>query len=291
MKLVDPHLRKARRHRGDPLVPIRHRDRDPVGLGGRGQVMLRPARRQLERELQHAVHAVPGHHGLLHHELPIGALEHPTADRRVLALGVLANDHAVDVARHRGHPRHQTARPQVHVLVELATKFDQRAPQRHMIGYARRPADRAEEDRVVPANQIAPIGRHHRAVPLEVIAAGEVEVVELEPDVEAARGRIEHPQALGHHFAPDAVAGDHRDSMPARHLVSSTKPASTFDRSFGGGKRRRAPEGGRCPFVPIGPQPRGSAVSAGLRQRRSAPATPSSGAWPCPIFARCSSQF
>ena len=191
--------------------------------------MLRPARGQLEREFQDAVHAVPGHHRFLNDDLAVGALEHAATDGRILALGVLANDHAVDVAgrkaRQRGsHAGHQAARPQVHVLVELAAKLQQGAPQRHMVRYARRPADRAEENRIVTTDPITPVGRHHRAVLFVVVAAGEVEVIQLQTDVETPRSRIERPQAFGHDFAPDAVAGDHGDPVCGRHLASNVGP-------------------------------------------------------------------
>ena len=55
--LVPLHLRIILRHRLHALVPIGHRDRDAVGLGRRGQVLLRPRLRQLEREFQDAVDA------------------------------------------------------------------------------------------------------------------------------------------------------------------------------------------------------------------------------------------
>jgi hypothetical protein len=75
------------------------------------------------------------------------------------------------------------------------------------------PADRAEKDRLVSANAVLPVGRHHRAVLLVVIATGEVELIQRQADSEAARRRIERAQALGHHLDTDAVAGNDRDPM------------------------------------------------------------------------------
>ena len=112
--------------------------------------------RELERVAQDAVDALAREDGLLEHDLALGALEHAPADRRVLALGVLAHDDEVDVAglavgERRRDARHQPARPQVDVLVEAAPELDQRAPQRHVVGHGRRPADRAVVDRLEAA--------------------------------------------------------------------------------------------------------------------------------------------
>ena len=96
------------RHFRDALVPVGHGNRDAVGLGGRSEVLFRPALGQVKRELQHPVHAdrlitvswittsrsVPG-----------------TCPRStIFALGILAHDVEVDVAgravgQRRGHPR------------------------------------------------------------------------------------------------------------------------------------------------------------------------------------------
>ena len=123
VELVGPDAGIARGHRLEALVPVRHRDRDAVRLGRRRDVLRRPLRGELERELQDAVDALAREHGLLEHDLAVGALVHAPADRRVLALGVLADDDEVDVAglavrERRRDAGHQAARPQVHVLVE-----------------------------------------------------------------------------------------------------------------------------------------------------------------------------
>ena len=44
-----------------------------------------------------------------------------------------------------------------------------------------------------------------------------VVVGELQAEAEAARGGVEHLQRLGHRLLADAVAGDNRDPMGARH--------------------------------------------------------------------------
>ncbi len=96
--LVGANARILRRHRAKALVPVRHRDRDAVGLGRRGDVLRRARLRQLEGELEDAIHALAREDGLLEHDLALGAFEHATADRRILAFGVLAHDDEIDVA-------------------------------------------------------------------------------------------------------------------------------------------------------------------------------------------------
>ena len=68
------------RHRFHAFVPIRHGDGNAVGFSGRGQMLLRPRLRQLEREFQDAVDADAGHHRLLGDEFAVGVREHSPAD-------------------------------------------------------------------------------------------------------------------------------------------------------------------------------------------------------------------
>ena len=85
-------------HRLDPFVPVGHRDRDAVALGGRGQVLLGPALREVEGVLEDAVDPDPGHHGFLDDGFAVGALEDLAADAGVFAFGVLPHHVEVDVA-------------------------------------------------------------------------------------------------------------------------------------------------------------------------------------------------
>ena len=62
-------------------------------------MLLRAALGEVEGEPQDPVDADPGHHGLLDHDLALGAGEHAPADRGILALRVLAHDPEVDVTR------------------------------------------------------------------------------------------------------------------------------------------------------------------------------------------------
>jgi hypothetical protein len=174
----------------------------------------------LEREFEHAVDADAGEDGLLHHHLALGAREDAPADRGIFAFGVLAHHPEVDVARlavgeRRGHARHQPHRPQVDVLIELAAELNERAPQRNVVGDFRRPADRAEVDRVVRADALLPVLRHHALVLGVVIVGGEVEIVLAQLEAEFLRRRFEHPHPLGHDFLADAVAGNDGDAVDA----------------------------------------------------------------------------
>ena len=75
------------------------------------------------------------------------------ADLGIFALVVLADDQHVDVARllageRRGHAVEQADRADIGILLEVAADRHEQRPQRHRVGHGR-PADRAEEDRVV----------------------------------------------------------------------------------------------------------------------------------------------
>ena len=183
-------------------------------------MLLRRLLRELEGEFQHAVDADAGENRFLHDDLALGAGKRPPADRRILAFGVLAHDPEVDVAglavrQRRRHARHQPDRAQVDVLVELATEQDQRAPQRDVIRDLRRPADRAEEDRVVLADLLLPVLRHHALVLGVVVVGGEVEPVLPHLEAELLRDRLERAHAFRHDLLADAVARNDGDTIDA----------------------------------------------------------------------------
>src|SRR5690606_11917345 len=145
--------------------------------------------RELESVTQYTVHAMARHHGFLDHDLARCAGVHAPAHAAVLALGVLAHDDHVDLAGltrraiaadHRcGDPGHEARGAQVDVLIELAAEHEQRAPQRDVIGHLVGPAHGAEVDGVVAADLLLPVVGQHLPVLFEVIAAAEVEMIEL----------------------------------------------------------------------------------------------------------------
>ncbi|OIQ66562.1 hypothetical protein GALL_518660 [mine drainage metagenome] len=88
-----------------------------------------------------------------------------------------------------------------------------------MIGNGLRPADRAEEDRAVPADPHLPVVRQHLAVALVIVARGKVEMIELQRDAEAPRRGVERAQSFGNDFPPDAVPRDHGDAQGRRWRI------------------------------------------------------------------------
>jgi len=135
---------------------------------------------------------IAGQDGLLHHDFAVGAGKRPPADRRIFAFGVLAHDPEIDVAglpirERRRHARHQPDGTQIDVLVELAAEQNERAPQRDVVRHLGGPADRAEEDRVVLADLVLPVLRHHALMLFVVVAGREVEVVQAQFEAEFLR--------------------------------------------------------------------------------------------------------
>jgi hypothetical protein len=82
-----------------------------------------------------------------------------------------------------------------------------------MIGDLGRPADRAEEDRVMAAYSVLPVLRHHAVVLGVVVVGGEVEIVLAQLEAEFLRRGFEDAHALGHHFLADAVAWNDGDAV------------------------------------------------------------------------------
>ena len=70
------------------------RDRDAVALGRRRDVLARRVRASSKANFSMRSTPLRVKIDLLHHDLALGAFEHHAADRRVLALGVLAHDRA-----------------------------------------------------------------------------------------------------------------------------------------------------------------------------------------------------
>src|SRR5690348_6207872 len=78
-------------HGSEALVPERHGEYDPIGLGRRSDMILaRPG--QLKRVLHDAITTVPGEYVFLDRHLEIAVPMQPSTDLRVLALIVLADD-------------------------------------------------------------------------------------------------------------------------------------------------------------------------------------------------------
>ena len=92
-------------------------------------------------------------------------------------------------------------------------------PQREMLSGTRREPDGPKKDRVVPADLLQPVFRHHAAV-LQIVVAAPGQLIPLEVESELLPGCLQHPDALGNHFLADAVAGNYCNPV-LFHLRSS----------------------------------------------------------------------
>jgi len=183
---------------------------DVVGLADTTVVLLAPGAGDgaAEGVTDHALHAEGRVDADLGGDLVRGADAQRPAVADVRALGALADDDEVDVARLRQGGRHarvETSRPQVDVVVELEAQPQQEPPLEHTARHAR-VTDGAEQDRVVPAD----LGQHAVGQRLagRVPALGaEVVVGGLDGGDAVDRG-TQHLQALGDDLGTDAVAAD-----------------------------------------------------------------------------------
>ena len=202
------------------LVPQHHRMRERVRLGRARDQASRALRRELEAVAQDPLDAGAREHTDLLRDLVRRAAMDAAADARVLALGVLAHAHHVDlrgtaVRERRREPVEEPHRPQVHVLIEpLADREDQRRG--NAVGHAGR-ADRAEVDRVVRRKLLEPVLRHHAAV-LQIVIAAPRQLGERNRHVGSVRRPVNRRHPRGNHFFSDAVARNHRDRV--RHVFT-----------------------------------------------------------------------
>src|SRR5205814_10161587 len=110
-------------------------------------------------------------------------------------------------------------RPQVHVLLEPLSNRKEKAPEADVIG-DRRPADRAEVDRIKPAQDLEAVVRHHLAG-LVVVGGSPGERREFQL---ATRG-LDRFEALGDHLGTDAVARNNGDALAHLSIFTSGAPA------------------------------------------------------------------
>ena len=170
--------------------------------------------RQFERVFHDAIDAAPREDRLLHADFVFRAAIEPAADRRIFAFVIFAHDPEIDVTgfasrQRRRNAGHQPHRAHVGVELEFAADGNEQTPERNVIGYAGK-SDGAQVDGIVISNFGEAVFRHHFSVFREVVAAPGF-FVELELDVEFARGRFEHAHAFGDDFLADAVTGDDGD--------------------------------------------------------------------------------
>ena len=222
------------RHRCEPFVPVGHRMDDAVGFGRAGDFSAPMLLRQLEGIAHDPVAAAAGEHRLLGGKLVLGAAIESSANFGIFALDVFAHDEEIDIAGHpvpqwRNHAFQQPDGAQIDILVELPPDRDQHVPQGDMVGHAG-PADRAEEDRVMLAQLVDPVGRHEIAERV-VCRAVPRELGPVERDAEFLARRVQHTLALGQNLLADAVTGNHRD-LVARHICPRFLECSRLSPAF-----------------------------------------------------------
>src|SRR6266446_7893070 len=128
VKLVGANVRKLRSHGTKTFIPERHRMDDPVGFRRRGQMLLSFAR-QFKSETQYTVHAAPCEYGLLHGHLVFGAFIETSANVRIFAFVVFANDREINLTRFpllqgRLDSLEEAHRPKIYILPESTPDGD-----------------------------------------------------------------------------------------------------------------------------------------------------------------------
>ena len=196
-----------------------------VVLVHEGEQLARPRLRAGERVADDPLDAVPRVEALLGRDLVRRAVAQDAAGADVRPLGALADDDHVDVAgldpgERGGDAGKQPDRAQVDVVVELEPQPQQQAALEDAAGH-RRVADRAEQDRVVPAQLVEHRVRQRLAG--RVPASGAEVVLGRRRRRRRGRGdRTQHLEALGDHLGPDPVAADDGDPQGAAHACEGT---------------------------------------------------------------------
>ncbi len=151
--------------------------------------------------LDDALDARAREHGRLDADLAGMALVRAPADARVLALGVLAHEHHVDVAGRaaRKCARHALEQPHgtdVGPQVEALADRQQQPPERDVVGDVG-PPDGAEQDRIECEQALDRVRRHHHAV-LDPVVGTPVEVAPLDLELQL----VDAPARLVDDFGP-----------------------------------------------------------------------------------------
>jgi len=183
--------------------------------------------RQLESIAQNAIRTVAREHRHLRSKLMVGARVHPPADLRIFAFDIFADDPHINIAgafvtQRRRNAGQEPHRAQVHILIELAPDRDQQLPQRDMIRHTGK-AHRTKEDRIMIAQLVDAIIRHHLTRRLERLARPiEWRLLDLKPM--QRRHCIKNFQSFGHRLIANPVTGQHRNLVGLGH---QSNPAHT----------------------------------------------------------------
>src|SRR5215210_499939 len=196
----------------EDLIEERHRDADAVGLGCPDQ-KAPSGLRFLEGVANDPLHAPAGEDAFLDGYLVWRIPVHAPTRVRVLALRVLPDDGDVEIVRlceRALHTPQESCRAQVYVLVEGAPYGEEKAPEGDVIRH-RRPAHRAEVDRIVTCQGFEALFWHHAPM-LQVILAAprELRKTQFQRGV-FPRHCLEHPHARAHDLWTYTVAPDNPD--------------------------------------------------------------------------------
>ncbi len=179
-------------------------ERQHIGLVHESAVLARAAVSELERKPHAPLDTHTRVDGSLRRDFVRRVLAQEPALPRVGAFGVLAYDEEVDGLRFE--------RPQVHVEIEREPHLQQQPALEHARWHIGCP-DRAEQDRVLPAQLVEHRVRQHVAG-REVAAATEVVVGRIQRDA----GRAYDVDGDRGDFGSDAVPAD--DPDPMGHVCS-----------------------------------------------------------------------
>ncbi len=130
------------RHFCRDLVPHHHAVPLRVAFRHYRQQFPRPRLGQLERVTLNPLHACARHHRNFGRYFHREALMHPSTRARVLALGVLAHNHPIQILRRAPLQRRVDAgknscRPHVGILIQTLADLQPQSPQRNVIGNGR----------------------------------------------------------------------------------------------------------------------------------------------------------
>ncbi len=76
-----------------------------------------------------------------------------------------------------------------------------------MVGDRFRPTDGTEKNRVVSADLLLPVLRHHAPMLFVIVTSGEVEVVEAKIELVFLGGGLQHTHTLRYDFLANSVSG------------------------------------------------------------------------------------
>ena len=218
-----------------------------VRLVHQGQLPARPLGGAPERVPDHPADAERGVDALLGGDLVRRAFPHDPAGAGVGTFGALPHHHDVDrlgpdVRQRRGHARIEPDRPQVDVVVQFEPQPQQQPALQHAAGHAR-VADRAEQDRIMPAQFVEHgVGQNLAGG----VPAPGPEVVTRLLDHDIGGRRAQHLKGLGHDFGAYPVAADHGEP-DGESSIGDARPAAGVPGPGAWPARPAAGAGGRPP--------------------------------------------